>query len=141
MKTYTTSSSNNTINKNLVSGGEYEIVFKDIANIHDPIIKLNSEDMIVDVNYAYIPKFKRYYFITDIEISNNNIYTMRLRCDVLESFKDEILLSKGLVTRNDGGNKYYEGQGLESEVRKEVDVFNSDVILDFKKTKLMVVIR
>lgn len=126
---YKTSDSNNTINKTLIEPVEYNIVFKEVANITNPTIKLKADVEIIGFNYCYIHDFKRYYFISDITIAQNNIYVLSLRCDVLESFKDEILSCQGVIVKSTTGNQYLNGGDYESEVRKETDIYYSDVTL------------
>ena len=41
-------------------------------------------------NYAYIPLFNRYYYITNIVANENDIETVSFKADPLQSFKDEI---------------------------------------------------
>ncbi len=130
LKLYNTSDSNNTIGKTLADEQTFDITFKDTFDILTPVILLKSSTPILK-NYAYLPELERYYFITSIQIQPNKIYKLFLECDVLESFKADILASKGLVTRAGEGNQFYDG-GLNSEVRKEVDRWElvGDVQLD-----------
>ncbi len=119
IKLFNTTDSNNTIGKTLTDEQTFDITFKDVFDIINPIVLLKSDVPILK-NYAYIPEFGRYYFITSIQIQPNKIYKLYLECDVLETYKDDILASKGLVTRAGEGNRFFDG-GLNSEVRKEVD--------------------
>ena len=50
-------------------------------------------------NYMYIPKFKRYYFITNITTLRNNMIEISGHTDVLMSFKDTILNETAVVGR------------------------------------------
>lgn len=129
MKMYDTKSSNNVINKVLENEHEFDIKFKDKTDIVNPVVILSSPTLILS-NYAYIPDFNRYYFVDKIELFPNSIYHITLRCDVLESFKDEILASSGFVNQQTNNvNKYY-NSNYQSEVRKEVDLYKSDVTID-----------
>lgn len=92
VKFYNTNSSNNTINKILTDETTYNIKFKNVADFLKPTIELKSET-IFNYNYCYIEDFKRYYFVENIEVKPNKIYTIDLNVDVLESFKDDILNS------------------------------------------------
>ena len=139
IKLYNTKDSNNTIGKTLTDEQTFDITFKDTFDIINPIVMLKSNVPILR-NYAYIPEFGRYYFITSIQIQPNRIYKLYLECDVLESFKNDILASYGLVTRSAEGNKFFDG-GLNSEVRKEVDVYESELELEFKEEIILVTIR
>lgn len=57
-------------------------------------------------NYAYIPLFHRYYFVTSIvALSSGKVATrlfrINLNCDVLMSFKDDLLSLTGMIERNE----------------------------------------
>ncbi len=137
IKLYNTNSTNNTIGKILTNETEYNIKFKGIADIKKPIVIINSETFL-NFNYAYISDFNRYYFIENIEIQPNNIYTLNLNVDVLESFKNDILASKGMITKQTNINNYY-NDNYESEIKKQVDIYKSDVVFDLSKNDMVLV--
>lgn len=139
LKLYNTSDSNNTIGKTLIDEETFDITFKDTFDIISPIVRLKSDTPILK-NYAYIPEFDRYYFITSIQIQPNKIYELFLECDVLESFKEDILNSYGLVTRCTEGNKFFDS-GYNSEVRKQVYVHHSEITPDYKNEIILVTIK
>lgn len=60
-----------------------------------------KEQVLFDCNYAYIPKFNRYYFITDVVSVRANLWEVSMRCDVLMSYKDIIRQQRGLIARNE----------------------------------------
>lgn len=138
MKLYTTKTPNNTIGKVLENETEYNIKFKSQADRTKPVVVLMSETMI-DFNYACIPDFNRYYFVESIEVTPNKIYNISLRCDVLESFKNDILASNGFVNQQTTPNKYYNSD-YQTEIKKEVDVIKSNVTLDTTKSTILVTI-
>lgn len=139
IKLYNTKSENNTINKTLENETSFTIRFKGVADIKNPVVILNSSTFL-NFNYAYIPDFKRYYFIENIEIQPNNIYTLKLTVDVLESFKTDILNSNGFISRQTEINNYYNTE-YESEIKKQVDIYKSNVTIDLNaKTKILVTI-
>lgn len=135
VKAYNTESSVNTINKVIDFITDIDVKFKDEVNIYNPTIVLKYDDLI-DFNYIYIDKFKRYYFIEDIEVFPNKIYHLTLKCDVLMSFKDDILNSYGNITSQTNYNDYYNFD-YSSEVRKETNIYNSNVVLDDVKTTIL----
>lgn len=140
MKMYDTKSSNNMINKVLENEHEFDIKFKNKTDIVNPVVILSSKTLILS-NYAYIPDFNRYYFVDKIELFPNSIYHVTLRCDVLESFKDDILASSGFINQQSQNvNKYY-NSNYQSEVRKEVDLYKSNVTIpiDVKSTILVTI--
>jgi len=140
MKMYDTKSSNNVINKVLENEHEFDIKFKDKTDIVNPVVILHSSTLILS-NYTYIPDFHRYYFVDKIELFPNSVYNITLRCDVLESFKDDILASSGFINQQSQNvNKYY-NSNYQSEVRKEVDLYKSNVTIpiDVKSTILVTI--
>lgn len=139
IKLFNTTDSNNTIGKTLTDEQTFDVTFKDTFDILNPIVVLKSDVPILK-NYAYIPEFGRYYFITSIHIQPNKIHKLFLECDVLESFKNDILASYGLVTRAAEGNKFFDG-GLNSEVRKEVEIFHSTGTIPYENNIVLVTIR
>lgn len=75
---------------------------KENTSIYNPSILIEGDlTSIKGVNYAYIPQFDRYYFITDITSVRHNLIRLDMRCDVLMSFKDDILNSNAIVSRNE----------------------------------------
>ena len=136
---YTTNSANNVINKVLENAVEYDIKFKDNTDIKTPLVVLRSEDIILS-NYAYIEKFSRYYFVDKIELYPNNIYNIYLRCDVLESYKSKLLKCDGFISQQKQNvNSYYDSD-FKSEVRKEVNIYKSDVTLEDVDTIILTTI-
>lgn len=135
VKAYKTESSANTINKVINFVADIDVKFKDEVNIFNPTIVLKYDDLI-DFNYMYIEKFKRYYFIESVEVFPNKIYHLTLKCDVLMSFKDDILNSYGNIIRQTNYNNFYDFD-YSSEVRKESNIYNSNVVFDDVKTTIL----
>lgn len=135
VKVYNTESSVNTINKVIDFVTEIDVKFKDEVNIYNPTIILRYDDLI-DFNYIYIDKFKRYYYVETVEVFPNKIYHLTLKCDVLMSFKEDILNSYGIITRQTNYNDYYNFD-YSSEVRKESNIYNSNVVFEDVKTTIL----
>ena len=87
---YKNSSEKNKIGKYLSSELTLNGNLRDECSITSPSILVEATSL-VDYNYCYIPEFKRYYFISDITSVRNNLWRVSLKCDVLESFKKDIL--------------------------------------------------
>jgi hypothetical protein len=139
MKMYNTSDSNNTINKTLANETEFNIKLKGNTSITQPIVILHSNNIIL-FNYAYIPEFNRYYFVDKIELFPNGIYNITLKVDVLESFKNDIKNSYGMISKQTNINNYY-NDGYESEIKKEVDLYRSNITFNLDtKEKVLVTI-
>lgn len=90
---YQTGSSNTRIDKSCNFLHTYStLTLKEPCSIQEPVIKLSASDTNVKKgNYAYIPKFDRFYYITDVISLPGGLWELHLRCDVLMSFRDELL--------------------------------------------------
>ena len=95
---YKNSSEKNKIGKSLSSGLTLNGNLRDECSITSPSILVEATSL-VDYNYCYIPEFKRYYFISDITSVRNNLWRVSLKCDVLESFKTDILKLSCIVDK------------------------------------------
>ena len=137
LKLYNTDSETNRINKVLTDETEFDVRLKDKSSVVNPVLLLKSETYI-SFNYAYIPKFQRYYFIDDVSVFPNKMYLLTLRCDVLASFKDDILKSYARIVEQTNSNVYYDSN-LKSEVRKEVDTYMSNVSFDLTADSMVLV--
>ena len=137
LKLYNTNSETNRINKVLTDETEFDVRLKDKSSVVNPVLVLKSETYI-SFNYAYIPKFQRYYFVDDISVFPNKMYLLTLRCDVLTSFKDDILKSYARIVEQTNSNAYYDSN-LKSEVRKEVDTYMSNVSFDLTADSMVLV--
>ena len=135
---YNTNDSNIVVDKTLTNKIDYDIKIKDTTSVINPTIILKTKTLITS-NYAYIPDFNRYYYIEKIEVCPNDVYRIALKCDVLKSFKDDIKNSSAYVTQQTTTNKYYDN-GYQSEVKKEVDIFKSDYVLEKGTDTILVTI-
>ena len=135
---YNTNDSNIVVDKTLTNKIDYDIKIKDTTSVINPTIILKTNTLITS-NYAYIPSFNRYYYIEKIEVCPNDVYRIALKCDVLKSFKDDIKNSSAYVAQQTTTNKYYDN-GYQSEVKKEVDIFKSDYVLEKETNTILVTI-
>ena len=92
----------------LTSIAEYTGELKSETSIIDPeiLIECDLEDVALS-NYMYIPEFGRYYFITNITSVRSSLVQFEAHCDVLMSFKDEILANSAIIKRNEGAYDLY----------------------------------
>ena len=127
---YQTLDNENVINKDLILKYTINIKLKDNVGIINPVITLNDKNTMDfnTCNYAYLPDFKRYYFIRSIENVSNDVWNLNLESDVLESFKNDILYS--VVEINTGlKNGDYYASNPKIEVTKDIDIYRSDITL------------
>lgn len=96
---YTFSKKPNSTARPSGSGTEFECQIKAPSSIISPVIQLSKASNPTNFNYAYIPDWNRYYFISDITYGIG-LWILSLRVDVLASFKDDILATSQYILRN-----------------------------------------
>ena len=70
---------------------ELDVPLKHSTDLIKPVLVVNSENSLQDINYCYIDVFERFYFIDKVETIRNNLYRICCTVDVLESFRMDIL--------------------------------------------------
>lgn len=78
---------------------EFNVVWKEDTSIIEPVIKL-AGSLDSEYNYVHIPEWGRYYFITNIETTNNNIYNIYCSCDFGASNKVVIGNTNAYILRS-----------------------------------------
>lgn len=104
----------NYVEKSLVDQKTVNGALRDGANIVDPIILIETDtpaEVISLINYAYIPTFSRYYYVTNITSEVNGLWSLEMHCDVLMSYKDEIKAQKAIVSRQENIRNMYLDDG------------------------------
>ena len=98
---YKCSDGDNVINKTLTEKLTINITLKRDVNITAPqIILINDNGAFFNqYNYAEIPELGRFYFIDSVTSLNNKMESLALRCDVLETYKADVLASKARFMR------------------------------------------
>ena len=92
------------LNKNLTFVGFISGDFKAPIGIKNIEIDVINYDIENSYNYVYIPKLKRYYYITNIQLVNKDYTHLVLQEDVLMSWKDLIGQQEALITRYGGSS-------------------------------------
>ena len=96
----TTTDDNRKVSKNYtVNISNVACDIYDSCDLYNPtlIVKSNS---VISSNYLYIPNFNRYYFIVNKNLDKAGITIINCECDVLMSFKTDILNSTQLIIRS-----------------------------------------
>lgn len=94
---YKTLDNKNVINKTLTSPLNVELKLRDNQDVIAPVLKMSVN--VTPYNYCYIPYFNRFYFVEKIE-KQGKLFIVGLYCDVLESYKNDILSSNARFKRN-----------------------------------------
>lgn len=82
---------------------------KDGSSVLYPYIILTDDSdelSLSDVNYAYIPLFKRYYFV-EVDSISNKLWVLRLSVDALYSYRLQLSGSRLVLEREYGIGEYY----------------------------------
>ncbi len=97
--------------------------FRDEQNVLQPTLTCTAASM-PDVNYMYIARYGRYYWIREIETFPNGKWLIHARVDVLKSYAAGIKALTGTVTRQESlANGYlpderYKAKGYKAIVTK-----------------------
>lgn len=113
---YTQNNPTTKVEKTLENGVVINGALRDRTSVLNPVVTIKSNEIPI-YNYCYIPMFKRYYFITDIESVNNGLVKIECKVDVLTSFANEIKNSLAKTKTSMNGNEYYNGVEIGQEVR------------------------
>ena len=99
---YNSSAESNVVDKTsyITSAGSLNGTFRGEVSMTTPSINFYS-NATPSFNYVYIPKFSRYYYVTAITNISNTLWRIDLKCDVLMSFKNDILNLYCVIARQE----------------------------------------
>ena len=102
IKLYHNDSDKRTVSKTLTNEGSLAgATIIDNTTILNPRLKVRDNGIIMlQYNYCYIADFKRYYYITNITVSNGYIL-IDCKVDVLMSYANEIKACTGVIARQE----------------------------------------
>ena len=123
---YSINDGDNIINKNLVNGVTIPIHLKQGFDIINPDIVLNGDYR--GFNYAHIPSLNRFYFINNVEQLNLRLVKLNMTCDVLETYKSEILNLNAIFIRDSKDGDYVNIEA--SSDNMIINTFKSDITLE-----------
>lgn len=135
---YSTKSDSNVINKELENALNIQIIARSDFDIINPQIRLSKIYGVnfQDFNYCHIPDLNRYYFINQVSAINADIFSFECECDVLESYKADILASNARFMRQIKTGDYYDGS-IDSSVVKTVSKFDSNKGFDGESSMIL----
>lgn len=122
IKTFVYDGEPNRINKTLQESNEYTGVLNMTFNVLNPIIRFRTRTP-VTFNYVYIESLNRYYFVSEIE-QNGDICTVRLRVDVLQTYKEKILACSATLAKGNNVNKFVSNRTNIYDVRPKTKKIN-----------------
>ena len=104
IKTFIFDGKPNEVNKTLQTNEEYTGVLNATFNVLTPVVRFRTRTP-VSFNYVYIESLNRYYFVSELT-QDGDLCTVRLRVDVLQTYKEKILASSATLTKGENVNKY-----------------------------------
>ena len=87
----------NVVNKDYQVIKQVDIIFRQGTNNKSPLLILHNST-IDGVNYIHIPTFKRFYFIAGMQQLNNTLTEIKLKTDLLMTYKQEIMNTEMVIT-------------------------------------------
>ena len=116
LELYKVTNQPNELTKTLNNAVVVEGAFRGEIDSIDVIVEIESNTY--EFNYVHIPSLNKYYFLQNIVHVNAKVIRMLLHCDVLMTYKTDILASYGLVIQGGTINPYY--SSIESETRQAI---------------------
>ena len=106
---YVVNDSDNVINKTMTDKVTININLKRDVDISSPsLILLDGQGVnYSDFNYAEIVELGRFYFVNNVQRLNHKMIQVDLVCDVLETYKADVLASKARFNRAIKTGDYY----------------------------------
>ena len=99
---YTVSDDHDHVYKTLGTPTTYSnCVIKEQTSVQDPVIRIQSTDNLSGLNYAYIERYGRYYYIDRIETTPDGFWVLHLHSDVLMSRAAALQNLEGTITRSE----------------------------------------
>lgn len=84
--------------KNLTTIDTLNVLLLEESSIINPKFQVSNPNF--TANYCYVPDFNRYYYITNITVDKNRLFVINAKCDVLQSFFNEIKESPVIIKRS-----------------------------------------
>lgn len=138
LKLYAVNDGENVINKTMTLKTTMEINLKRDVDIINPRLILipNLPTGFGGINYAEIPTLNRFYFVDSITNISSTLWQLDLSCDVLETYKADILASKARLYRNLKAGDYF-NTALESSHLTTVAKYASNKGISDSETLIM----
>lgn len=127
LKLYAVNDGENVINKTMTLKTTMKINLKRDVDIINPRLILipNLPTGFSGINYAEITELNRFYFVDSITNISATLWQLDLSCDVLETYKADILASKARFYRNLKAGDYFD-TALESSHITTVAKYSSN---------------
>lgn len=106
----------------LVNATKLDIYALQPSSMQNPVIDVEYSG-VLDFNYANIPLWNRFYYITNIVVLRTNLYRISLKCDVLMSFKNQIYNRQALISRQEFDyNSYLVDEKIPTQNNNNIEI-------------------
>ena len=124
VKIYTNNSEKIALSKNLTELMTVSGVLRDTTSLQSPSIILNRNiSDLINCNYVFIEDFNRYYYVNNITSVKQNLTQLDLSCDVLMSFKDDILKQTAIIKKQqENWNLYIDDGSFSAQQNSRLQV-------------------
>lgn len=122
IKTFVYDGEPNRVNKTLQENEEYTGVLNATFNVLTPVVRFRTRTPVI-FNYVYIESLHRYYFVSELT-QDGDICTVRLRVDVLMSYKEKILATSATLIKGNNVNKFISNRNNVYDVRPKTKKIN-----------------
>ena len=122
---YRLNSPRNKVNKSIIYVDYMRGTFKAPLGIKNIEIDVENYQIDASYNYIYLPKLKRYYFITNVQFLNKDYTRLILQEDVLMTWKELIKQQKAFVERCANAlyyDLYIEDPEIKLDYQKRLDI-------------------
>lgn len=130
---YHNNSENKVIGKSLTAMGVLECTLKENVSIEKPVLivsnttqSLVTDTYLDELDYFYMPKFNRYYYVDEIKAIPGSRFMIRGSVDVLESFKSDILNLNVILDHSQatGANQYLDSPIWVANSKNSTSIIN-----------------
>ena len=98
---------------------EFSVTFKKPTSVRNPVFELATNIPLFD--YAYVPDFLRYYFVSDVISLHNGLMEVHLEEDVMATHKSNIGATMARIAyASTGYNVLYPDQRIAAETDKQI---------------------
>lgn len=111
IKLYSNTSPPNYLNKSIAEVDTLEGTLREPTSIIDPTVTIMRSNP-TGFNYAYIPEFNRYYYVTGVSSEFNGLVAVAMHCDVLMTYKDAIANMSAIIKRQENEYNTYLDDGI-----------------------------
>lgn len=138
---YTNNSDSNVLNKDIVFRKQIVCYAnKENIDILSPDILLSYIDLkALNINYCYIKELNRYYYINSYKYEKNHLLKLTLQTDVLMTFRDNILLSSGVVKNTKNIQNYISNFEVLDTSTEKIITFENNLFSNENKLYLVAV--